>query len=461
MRHGPRTIPERGRVASAWAFSVVGHAVALGLGGLLLASSLDRRVPVATVTPPPAPQKEDVVEIDLPTVVDGSQLLRPPPPPQLPSEALPRGGGEAMPRLDTGHAGRGGTDTSSTPAMNLADRDDELLLSPEVMSRLDSSQIQRLRASRRRASREDWRASREPMELTFLAEGRRDVRPDRPEHRKLSASNPSAGGRAWGPVARQGGALGAGELPPGIGEQARLVGSPIEGSAHASAGRGVRDGAPGEDHRDTALVAFARPYVNEGTPSVPSDVRDRPTDNVDAEQQVALRMQSILHASNAGGAAGPGTGGQAGRGAAGSGGKDGPGSISHALGTGQGDGVDVDPRDRRRSEYIRQIHAKLGPHTQWRQLISVATAAEGVQGVVTVTVTILADGSVAAASLTRSSGTPELDENYRRAVLKAAPFGPLPPELGTTFRLALPLDLRNPAVRPRTAAPAPAAKAEP
>ena len=151
MRQSPRAIPERGRVASAWVFSIVGHAVALGLGGLLLASSLGQRSPAAIVTPPPSPH-DDVVEIDLPTVVDGSQLLRPPPPPVLPSEALARGGGDAMPRLDTGHAGRGGTDTSLAPAMNLADRDDELLLSPEVMSRLDRSQIQRLRASTRATS---------------------------------------------------------------------------------------------------------------------------------------------------------------------------------------------------------------------------------------------------------------------------------------------------------------------
>lgn len=451
MSRRPRQIPEQGRVASAWVFSIVGHAVALGLGGLLVAASLGRPAPPASLSAPPAPPAEDVVEIDLPAVVDGSQLLNPLPPPVLPSEALPRGGGEAMPRLDSGHAGRGGTDTSPTPAINLADRDDDLLLSPEVLSRLDRSQIQRLRASRRRASREDWRASREPMELTFIAEGRRDMRPDRPEHRKPGRSDPSSGGREWGAVQRQGTALGAGELPPGVGERQRLAGSPIEGAAHASAGRGVRDGAPGEDHRDSAAVALARPMVNQGTPSVPADVRDRPTDNVDAEQEVATRMQSILHASNAGGAPGPGTGGQAGPGPAGAGGASGPGSVAHALGTGQGNGVDVDPRDKRRLDYVRQVHAKLGPYTDWRKLISVSAAIEGVQGVVTVTATILADGSVASAALTRSSGVPELDQNYRRAVLKAAPYPPLPPELGPAFRLELPLDMRNPAVRPRTA----------
>jgi TonB family protein len=237
----------------------------------------------------------------------------------------------------------------------------------------------------------------------------------------------------------------------------------VEGGAHASAGRGVRDGARGEDHRDAALVAYGRPMVNQGTPSVPSDLRDRPTDNVDSEQEVAARMQSILHASNAGGAAGQGIGGQAGAGPAGVGGRDGAGSVSRALGTGVGPGVDVDPRDRRRNDYMRQVIAKIGPHTDWRKLMSVAQAADGVQGVVVVTFTILSDGSVAGASITRSSGQADIDENVRRAILKAAPFPPLPPELGSSFRWAFPLDLRNPAVRPRDggAAPKPSARSEP
>jgi TonB family protein len=192
--------------------------------------------------------------------------------------------------------------------------------------------------------------------------------------------------------------------------------------------------------------------VNQGTPSVPADVRGRPTDNVDSEQEVATRTQSILHASNAGGVAGPGTGGQAGPGPAGAGGNAGPGSVSHALGTGQGNGVDVDPRDKRRIDYLRQVSAKLGPYTDWRKLLSVAQAAEGVQGVVVVTFTILADGTVAGASVSRSSGVAELDENFRKAILKAAPYPPLPPELGTSFRWAMPLDLRNPTVRPRKTA---------
>jgi TonB family protein len=75
--------------------------------------------------------------------------------------------------------------------------------------------------------------------------------------------------------------------------------------------------------------------------------------------------------------------------------------------------------------------------------------ADGAQGIAIVTFTIRADGTVAQTAVTRGSGLPELDENCRRAVLAASPFPPLPPELGTTFRWAMPFDFRNPAVRPR------------
>ena len=142
----PRPIREEGRVASAWVMSIVGHLVATGLGGLLVASSLGRQP--APVTPPPAmpsPSGDDTVEIQLPTVVDGS-LVGNVPPPELDPQALPRGGGDGAPRLDTGRRGRGGEETAKAPAENLADRDDDLRLSPEVMSRLDRDQIQRLRA---------------------------------------------------------------------------------------------------------------------------------------------------------------------------------------------------------------------------------------------------------------------------------------------------------------------------
>jgi TonB family protein len=451
MRPSPRPIRDEGRVASAWVMSIVGHLVATGLGGLLMASTLGRK-PALPVQAPPAAQVqlEDAVEIELPAMLDGSRADQPVPPPAPLPEALARGGGEGKPALDTGREGRGGTDTAEAPAVNLADRDDGTLLTPEVRNRLDRDQIQRIQASKKRASREDWRASREPMELTFVAEGPHE-RPTRMDRRHGALRDPSSGGRDHGAPRRAGGALGAAMLPPGFGENPRVAGAPSEGADRASAGAGIRDGAPGWDHRDAARGALARPMVNEGSPSVPANAPGRPTDNVDAEQEVASAMQSIVHASTAGGAPGAGTGGQHGPGPAGAGGQSGPGSQSRALGSGHGSGVDQDPRDKRRLDYMRQVIAKLGPYTQPRKLMPPAAALEGAQGVVIVTFTIRADGAVAGASITRTSGIPELDENFRKAILQAAPFPALPAELGPTFRWAMPLDMRNPAVRPRNA----------
>ena len=444
----PRPIRDEGRVASAWLLSIVGHLVAFGLTGLVLAGSLGK--PPAQPLPRPAPPHvEDTVEIDLPRVVDGSVLAATTPAPPLPALPLARGGGEGQPRPDMDHRGRGGTDTASDPALNLADRDEEMVLSPELRSRFDRSQIQRIRSARHRSSLEDWRASREPMELTFVASGRSATA--RPERRTQSDRDPSAGAGDSGAPRQRGGALGAGEVPAGVGEARHEAGGPVEGVDRASPGVGVRDGATGEDHRASARVAFARPEVQEGTPSIPAAVQGRASDTLDSEQEVALALQSIVHASNAGGAAGPGHGGQNGAGPSGSGGVAGPGSTSRALGNGVGAGFDSNPKDRRRTDYIRRVTSKLYAATahafpRW-------AAAEGMQGISIVSFTILANGSVASVSVTRPSGIPELDENCRQAVLRVAPLEPLPPEMGQSYRWAFPFDFSNAAVLPKRAKP--------
>jgi len=438
----PRPNREQGRIASAWALSIIGHALAFGVAGVIVAGSLSGSPPSpsspAALSPPP----NRTIEIELPALSDGTAANAAPT--SAPAAPLPRGGGQDTPRLDNGTRGRGGEDTAPDPALNLADRDEQMLLSPEVQSRLDRNQIQRIRSAARRASREDWRASREPMELTFLASGELG---DRPERRSAANTDPALGARAFGPPRRLGGLLGAHLLPAGTTENPRPEGGPIEGAAQTSAGLGVRNGATTDDHRDSEKLAFARPQVNEGTPSVPSNLQGKPSDTLDSEQEVATRIQSILHASSAGGAQGSGAGGVAGPGPVGAAGTTGPGSKSHALGTGKGPGLDNDPADRRRSAYLRHVLAKI--HPLWANAFPKWAAIEGLQGTAIITFTISANGTVASASVTRPSGIPEYDENCRRAVLRAAPFEPLPPELGPSFRWSLPFDTKNPAVRPR------------
>lgn len=245
----------------------------------------------------------------------------------------------------------------------------------------------------------------------------------------------------------QGSSLGAAELPLGIGERARVLGSETLGTTRASDGLGVRDGLPGFDHRASAAVPHARPQTEEGTPSVPAIRQGKPGDTLDSEQEIATRMQAILHASTAGGAAGLGLGGQHGPGDRGSGGASGPGSRARALGTGLGAGLDDAQSDPRRLGYERGVRARI--HPLWADAFPKWAIAEGRQGTVIVTLAIRADGSLASAVVSRPSGIPEFDANCRRAVERAAPFGALPPALGSSFRIAMAFDARNPAVRPQ------------
>lgn len=442
-----RRLHERERFASAWAASLVAHAVLVGAGALVFAARSFGGSGEPAAAAPQVPSALVVPDaVDLFVATDGSRspdTLRLPYAPAL----LARGGGEGEPRPDTGRAGRGGTETAEHRATNLADRDDGTYLSRDVQTRTDRDQLPRIRSAKERASWEDWRASREPMELTFLAQGREG---DRPERRPYAAVDPSQGARDRGTPQKVGAAVGAAAPPPGEGMEARLPGEPEAGAERASYGLGVRDGEPGHDFRDSVKVARARPMVDEGDPSVPASETARPRDTQDSEQESTARSTSIVHASTAGGAPGAGTGGQAGPGAAGSGGTSGPGSASRTLGTGRGPGLDNSVTDPRRQMYVRQVQSKMQaafnaaprPMPTW-------AIVEGLQGTTAVTIVIRADGSIASASITRRSGIDELDQNVRRIALGAGPMPPLPAGLGTTFTMTMPFTAKNPAVLPQ------------
>jgi TonB family protein len=184
--------------------------------------------------------------------------------------------------------------------------------------------------------------------------------------------------------------------------------------------------------------------VHEGVPSIPASARGKPRDTEDSEQEVAAMMAAMVHASTAGGAPGPGLGGQRGPGPTGSGGVAGSGSRSRALGTGAGRAsFDDGPR----TDYLRRVMAKV--HPLWATAFPRWAALEGRQGTVIIAFTIAADGSVRSASISRPSGVAEFDEACRRAVLRGSPYPPLPPELGSELRWAMPFEVKNPAVRPK------------
>jgi TonB family protein len=339
-------------------------------------------------------------------------------------------------------AGRGGSWRADSAALNLADRNDGLTLSREVTSRIDRDQIQRLATSKDRASQDDRRATPHPMELVFLATGSGDVAERRPSAR----ANPSRGAMRAPAAGVLGGELGAAPLESGGIEPTRDPGGDRAGSERASPGTGIEHGVPGHDHRASAAVAMGRPLVTQAAPSVPANQSGHPRDTVDSEQEVAMTVQSIVHASTAGGLLGGGPGGEEGAGPSGSGGPSGEGSRAAPFGGGAGLFTGLSDEDPRISAYTRSVRAKIDP--LWGNAFPKAAALEGKQGRVIISFVIHRDGHVDDVRVTRPSGFPEYDENVRLAVLRAAPFDPFPPSIpGPSRRWNITFDANNPVVR--------------
>jgi TonB family protein len=429
--------PRRG-AALAWAASVLVHAAGLGSGAVLVARWASPEAP-----PPPrlvaAMQREIPFEIELPPMRTSGDHWMASPTASGQAPAPERPGGAEVQRLDQGRVGRGG-DAAGMPAMNLADQDDGLLLARDLFSRPERSQLQRLRTAADRASFEDRRSTWSPMELTFLASGAGH----RAERRPAAERDPSLGERAAASPVPLGGPPGAASLPPGEGESPRDPGAIAPGGPRAFAARGVADGAPGQDARESAAVAFARPAVAEGRPAVPAVEVDRPRDRVDSEQEVSSMVQSLLHASPFGGRPGEGRSGEAGPGAPGAGGSQGPGASGRPSGRGPGASPEPASGDPL-GAYTRLVFGRV--NAAWGLAFPKEQASVGRQGLAIVDFTILADGKITGVSLARSSGLPEFDEIVRRAILRSAPFPPLPPAFGSSRAWRIAFDAKNPAVR--------------
>jgi TonB family protein len=367
------------------------------------------------------------VELELPEVAHHPRSAR-----GEASEPEVARGGERMPRPDGDRAGRGGSLESQAPAVNLAPRDDEAHLSPELRSRLERAQEARTKSGDGRRSPEDDRVSPHPMILTFVADG---VGSEAQLQRARASS--SFDGESARPAS----------LPPLTGGGVRLAATPPlpgEGDAERERELERQTGLVGAPARETAA---ARPLTVVGGESSPSNLRGKQQDDVDAEQEVSAVDASLLRASTAGGAEGARLGGSEGQGAPGAGGSAGPGSRAQPLGSGAGSGSWIDPADARRRRYLRllamRIHRSWSPHDFPKQAIL-----EGRQGHTIVRFTVLGDGRVINVQVSRSSGYPDFDRKMVLAVQRAAPFGPLPRELGPVLQRSHDFVVSNPAVRP-------------
>jgi len=422
------------RLGIAVAASVALHSV------LTLGPSWAPRPSLVTLADdgPTTAAKTTAIGLELPSVVEGIALEERPPDPVGQPPTPPSGSAVAHP--DTERSGRGGEATAKQAALNMADEDERLRLSPDLLSRLDRDQIQRLRAARSRASWEDRRSTTHPAELTLVASGIGSVK----ERRALAATTPSRGALV-SPLANVlGSALGS-EATDEASADAPRSGGDRAGSTSEAPGEGLREGRLGIDHRASAPVASARPSIARAPVAVLASERALPRDDLDTEQEVAETVRSIVHASTAGGVLGGGVGGSAGPGDPGAGGTVHDGLRARVLGD-DGTVYDSSSSDPRFLSYYRRIHAKIDA------LLSDAFPKSAMlnlqQGTVILEFTVFSDGhAVVQWPPLRPSGIDEFDRNCAAAIRRAAPYPPIPTALGSTLRIRSPFVASNPVVK--------------
>ena len=397
----------------------------------------------ATPTENPGPAVRDelsAIAVELPAVGEGSSIDGDRIDPT--GEWKAATGGESLAHPDEGLPGRGGEMRASTPALNFADRDEHLRLSPDLLNRLDRDQLQRLRVRDVRRSWDDRRSTTHPAELTLVAMGTGTL----PERRAESRTMPSRGLDRSPPASIRGGATGAPSTLLAAADELP-VGGAYRGSRDAAPGAGVPAGRVGLDHRTSAPIASARPAVTPGPVAVAANEAARPTDDVDSDQEVATTVRSLVHASTIGGAAGEGEGGSGGGGSAAAGGLGGPGSRARPFGDGDSDAMDYWTSDTRFLTYFRQIHRRVDP--LWANAFPKSALFELKQGMVILEFTVFSDGrALVSWPPLRSSGVDEFDRNCAEAIRRASPFPPIPRELAVrNLRIRAPFVANNPIIK--------------
>lgn len=417
------------------------HGVGIGAGAWLLASTLAAR---GSAVPAPASltfvdlQTEPRMPLELPGMGSAGEPRTNPTPVRSTVRPVPeRGGVRLAARPDLGRRGRGGTNTARDPALNLSDSLDGLTLNRDPMNQREESQTQRIRTSALRRSRDDRRSTPNPMELDFVASGSGALA----EHHQVAPTDP-ASGKVWAgnPVAL-GGTPGAKAIQPD-GLPTQVVGASSPGSEKSSPPMGIPSREVEGHSGISAAVTLARPLVMTGRAAVPSQQYGLPTDTTESTQRVATAVESLVHASTGGGLPGPGPGGELAPRSPGQGAVSGLGTQSQASGRGQGGDMGHDPRF---FAYFGGMLRKVEPF--WRGAFPSWAIAEGRGGLATIGMVVQRDGAVLDVHVVRGSGVPEFDQNLIAAVRRAAPYGPIPSDMGSApLRVNLSFDATNPAV---------------
>lgn len=351
--------------------------------------------------------------------------------PESPPEALDPGGTQRA-RPDSGVPGRGGTRTGQQ-ATNLSSSIDPLTLERETLNRLNLSEVQRLRVARLRRTKDDRRATPNPMELDFVASG--------PGWHKIRRSpartSPSRGGAVGGVPGVAGSAPGA---DPGEIALLKAAAQTAGSEPRTALGANTKEG---KDFRHSAAVATVRPAVTQDRASVPAEHLGRASDTVDSRQRVTARSDALLQASTLGGNVLAGVGGEPARGPPAVGGGRGTGSRSTPSGVGRGNVPEL-VDDRGLQGFYRRVLSRLGGALS--DAFPYWAIAEGRGGLVVFDLTLLEDGRVAQVSVVRPSGIAEYDANVIQGVRQIRSFGRVPSALGSRAVLRINWDSMNPVV---------------
>ncbi|HEY2406390.1 MAG TPA: TonB family protein [Polyangiaceae bacterium] len=426
-REEPR---RKSAVLGALSSSLVVHALGIGIGALIFSRSLERRASHVASAPASSPRE---VDVDMPTSFDvGHDATRATTPKNKKRpEPLVPGGGPLLREPDTERPGRGGSAEASELATNLASTIDPISLEREPLTHLDRSEAQRVKSGLERASWDDHRAALRPMELTFLATGRGQVR----ERRDPGLA--TQGSVAGATPAPRGATIGQDAAESAFGQRV-VPGADSAGERQSRAALGAVTGAPGDALAHGASVLLARPWVQRARPAVPAEERARPSDTVDSSQAVSSRVEALIHASSAGGALGPGVGGVPVGGQPGRAGDDGIGSRSTRSGFGPGLDQASDPG---LMSYSASVKRKVDDAL--REAFPKWAIAEGRGGHVIFDIQVRADGQITDVQMVRPSGIVEFDRNVMTRVSRLASLGPLPKVLGPRVLFSMSYDALN------------------
>ncbi len=327
----------------------------------------------------------------------------------------------------------------------LLPHDDLITLQDSALNSNDGAQSQRIRTASSRATREDRRATPNPNDNPWLASGE-GVHPERRplsardarEGARIAPASTTAGAASDVRSSRAGSVAAIGSAPDRAGHAgASAAQHPGEageraeraGAAEASPGVGIAHGR-GERASEAARVAHGRPPVDQGPAATNAALRDpRVRDDQDAELLAAQMVESWVESSRRSGPHdGEGRGGVGGGGAPGVGSGEGPGGLARPHGTGHGRHTSLDTSDRRYHRWYLSLKRRVQERLTFPRARMIAMD----QGVTIYRLDVAPDGHLAGQPrLVRSSGFADFDQAALTAIVEAAPFAPLPPELSS------------------------------